>query len=307
MELDFLRWLQEQLPTSARVPLGIGDDAALLSQRSGQQTVVTTDMLMEGTDFVLQECGPLAAGRKALAVNLSDLAAMGARPLAAFVSIAVTSGQSEATLLFAQQLMQGLLPLAAEFDCTIAGGDTNSWSSPLVISVTAMGEVAEGKAWKRSGAKPGDAILVTGSFGGSILGRHLAFTPRVREALQLQVMNAQIHAAIDVSDGLSLDLSRICAASNCGATIEVARIPIAVAAHELAAQSKQSALNHALGDGEDFELILGVPPEEATRLLRDQPLETPLTQIGWFTADAALKQQLPDGTIVPLLPRGYEH
>lgn len=309
MELPFLRWLQTQMPTSAKIPLGIGDDAALLAQHTGQQTVVTTDMLMDGTDFLLHECGPLAAGRKALAVNLSDLAAMGAKPLAAFISIAVTATKNDEALLLAQQLMQGLLPLATEFDCAIAGGDTNCWNSPLVISVTTIGEVATGKAWLRSGAKPGDAILVTGSFGGSLLGRHLTFTPRVREALQLQSLGAKIHAAIDVSDGLSLDLSRICAASNCGAILELEHIPIHPAAHELASQSdsNQTSLAHALGDGEDFELILAVPPDEAKKLLRDQPLNVPLTQIGRCTPEPGLQQQLPDGTIIPLQPRGYEH
>ncbi|QDU26380.1 Thiamine-monophosphate kinase [Anatilimnocola aggregata] len=310
MELNFLRWLQEQMPNSAKIPLGIGDDAALLAQQTGQQTVVTTDMLMDGTDFVLSECGAFAAGRKAMAVNLSDLAAMGAKPVAAFISLAIPRGSgNDETLNLAQQLMQGLLPLAAEFECAIAGGDTNSWHGRLVICVTAIGEVVDGKAWRRSGAQPGDAILVTGSFGGSILGRHLSFSPRLRESHLLQSHHAQVHAAIDVSDGLSLDLSRICAASSCGAIIEVAKIPLSPAAHELAEKgnSQQTALDHALADGEDFELILAVPPGEAARLLREQPLAVPLTQIGWFTAEQGLQQQLASGELLTLQPRGYEH
>src|SRR5688572_4958856 len=169
MELEFLRWLREQIPSSPHIPLGIGDDAALLAQQTGKQTVVTTDMLMDGTDFILHECGPEAAGRKALAVNLSDLAAMGAKPVAAFVSIAVNKNEGdEQALAMAKGIFAGLLPLADEFGCAIAGGDTNSWNGPLVISVTAMGEVPAGRAWLRSGAKPGDVILVTGQFGRSI-------------------------------------------------------------------------------------------------------------------------------------------
>jgi thiamine-monophosphate kinase len=110
-------------------------------------------------------------------------------------------------------------------------------------------------------------------------------------------LSAKIHAAIDVSDGLSLDLSRICAASKCGAQIELARIPL----------SQEATWQQALSDGEDFELILAVPPQAAERLLREQPLGVPLTQIGVFTAESGLKQQLPTGEVLPLEPRGYEH
>lgn len=308
MELAFLRWLREKIPSAFNIPLGIGDDAALLAQQTGQQTVVTTDMLMEGTDFILSECGAAAAGRKALAVNLSDLAAMGAKPVAAFVSIAVSKQLGEeAALTVAQQLFAGLLPLAAEFECAIAGGDTNSWNGPLVISVTAIGEVPVGRAWLRSGARPGDAILVTGTFGRSIEGKHLSFTPRVREALRLQSLAVEVHAAIDVSDGLSLDLSRICAASGYGARVELEHIPLSLETMEHCDEDFTAAWQHALSDGEDFELILAVPPHEAERLLREQPLGTQLTQIGWFTAEPGLTQQLPSGEVLPLQPRGYEH
>ncbi len=310
MELPFLHWLREQIPQSPHIALGIGDDAALIAQQTGLQTVVTTDMLMEGTDFILQDCGAAAAGRKALAVNLSDLAAMGAKPVAAFVSIAVSKRfGDDAALAVAKQLFAGLLPLAAEFECSIAGGDTNSWNGPLVISVTAIGEVPVGRAWLRSRAQPGDAILVTGTFGGSIEWKHLDFTPRVREALRLQSLNVEVHAAIDVSDGLSLDLSRICAASGCGARVELERIPLSLEVVEYCEDDEDStaACQHALSDGEDFELILAVPPHEAESLLREQPLGTPLTQIGWFTAASGLTQQLPNGEVLPLSPRGYEH
>jgi thiamine-monophosphate kinase len=310
MELPFLHWLRENIPPAPNVALGIGDDAALLNQQSSQQTVVTSDMLMDGTDFILQDCGAAAAGRKALAVNLSDLAAMGAKPVAAFVSIAVSKRfGEEAALTVAKQLFAGLLPLAAEFECAIAGGDTNSWNGPLVISVTAIGEVPVGRAWLRSGAQPGDAILVTGTFGGSIKWKHLDFTPRVREALRLQSLATEVHAAIDVSDGLSLDLSRICAASGCGARVELERIPLSLEAVEYCKNEDDfaAATEHGLSDGEDFELILAVPPHEAERLLRDQPLDIPLTQIGWFTAEPGLTQQLPSGEVLPLQPRGYEH
>lgn len=299
MELEFLRWVQERMPRGPGVALGIGDDAALLTQTAGKQTVVTTDMLMAGVDFRIEECGLRAAGRKALAVNLSDLAAMGARPVAAFVSLAVTRGSG---LHDAKELIEGMLPLAEELDCAIAGGDTNSWDAPLVINVTAIGEVDAGRAWLRSAARAGDAILVTGAFGGSIRGRHLSFTPRVREALALQAMKAEVHAAIDVSDGLSLDLARMCAASNVGARLLQNQIPI----HE-DARSLADPLAAALGDGEDFELILAVPPAAAAQLLLAPPLGLQLTQIGNFTAESGLQIELPDGKTLPLTPRGWEH
>lgn len=307
MEIPFLHWLRDKIPAAPQIPLGIGDDAALLAQHTGHQTVVTTDLLMDGVDFILKDCGPFAAGRKALAVNLSDLAAMGAQPVAAFVSLCLPRSKDAGhDLRFAQHLMQGMLPLAEEFDCPIAGGDTNTWTGPLAINVTAIGEVAAGKAWLRSGARPGDAILVTGSFGRSIAGKHLTFVPRVNDARQLQEMGCDVHAAIDVSDGLSLDLSRLGAASGCGARVILDQIPLSQDATDHYGLSS-TALEHALADGEDFELILAVPPGTAAQLLRDQPLSVQLTQIGHFTAEPGLTQQLPDGRVRPLQARGYEH
>jgi thiamine-monophosphate kinase len=318
MELSFLHWLRDQIPPAPHIPLGIGDDAALLNQQTGKQTVVTTDMLMDGVDFILKDCGPFAAGRKALAVNLSDLAAMGAKPVAAFVSLALHRDQQEAeSLSLAKQLIQGMLPLANEFGCDIAGGDTNTWLGPLAINITAIGEVDAGTAWLRSGARPGDAILVTGDFGASLrYGRHLTFTPRVREALHLRSLGSKVHAAIDVSDGLSLDLSRICSASKCGARIEKYAVPIHPHAegHIFTAEGtfsivepEKDPFDMALSDGEDFELILAVPPHDAKRLQDEQPFSAPLTIIGTFTAEPGLTLQLPDGRVLPLPPRGYEH
>jgi thiamine-monophosphate kinase len=177
-----------------------------------------------------------------------------------------------------------------------------------VISVTAFGQVLPERRWLRSGAKPGDAILVTGRFGGSILGKQFDFTPRVREALWL-AEHAAIHSAIDVSDGLSLDLSRVCEASACGAVIDLTSIPMAKAAQQLASESNDgsTALDHALGDGEDFELILAVPAEEAASLLSKHPLAAPLTKIGEFVAERGLFARGDGGKLSPLVPRGYEH
>src|SRR5262245_49752817 len=259
MERDLVRWLTQRIPSHPRLLVGLGDDAAILRLPGESHLVATTDMLMEGVDFELTKHDARRVGRKALAVNLSDLAAMAADPVAALVAVALPRRGGEA---LTKELYEGLLPLAKEFDCPVAGGDTNSWDGPLVVSVTAFGAVPPDRRWRRSGARPGDAIVVTGSFGGSILGAHLDFCPRVREALWL-ADNALVHAAIDVSDGLSLDLARLCEASGCGAALHTSAIPIAESAVELAAQFGDSALDHALGDGEDFELILAVPADQA--------------------------------------------
>jgi thiamine-monophosphate kinase len=303
MERDFLRRLLPRLPGHPRLLLGPGDDAALLALAKDNACVVTTDMLMDGVDFQLSQHDARRIGRKSLAVNLSDLAAMAARPVGAVISLALPrSGGEELTL----QLYEGLIPLAEEFEAAVAGGDTNGWDGPLVISITAIGEVIPGKEWRRSGAKLGDEILVTGSFGGSILGKHFDFTPRVQEALCLEE-HYEVHAALDVSDGLSLDLARLCEASGCGAVLELGQIPIAPAAYELESRDGQSALDHALGDGEDFELILAVDPAVAEKLLAAQPLDVPLTRIGRFVKESGLWQQSGDGPPQSLAPRGYEH
>jgi thiamine-monophosphate kinase len=305
MERDLVRWFCQRLPAHPRMLVGPGDDAAVLRLAEDANLVATTDMLMDVVDFHVGRHEPEKIGRKALAANLSDLAAMAASPLAALVSLALPQKGGET---LAHRLYEGMLPLAAEFDCPIAGGDTNSWDGPLVISVTVLGEVPRDRRWRRSGARPGDAILVTGSFGGSILGQQFDFTPRVREALWL-AENAEIHGAIDVSDGLSLDLSRICEASGCGAAVDPANVPIAPAAEELARQAADgsSPLDHALSDGEDYELILAVPLHAAKKLLADQPLTTPLTMIGSFIKEPGLFGAGEDFKFHALPPRGYEH
>lgn len=304
MESEFIQWLRDRVPSHPQVPVGIGSDAALLRLPSGQ-AVVTTDALMDGVDFRLTEIAPRRAGRKALAVNLSDLAAMGARPVAAFVSLVLPRSSA---LPLAQQLYEGLLGLAEEFGVALAGGDTNTWDGPLVVNVTAVGEPGPGGVWTRGGARPGDAILVTGSFGGSIRGKHLDFVPRVAEALAL-AGNYSVHAATDVSDGLSLDLHHILSESQRGALLELEAIPLADDARILASEAEphHSPLEHALADGEDFELILIVPPCEAERLLAAPPFATPLTRIGTITDQPGMVGRRHDGSLSSLTPRGYQH
>jgi len=303
MESQILSWLRERYPRSPRLPVGIGDDAAILDLSDAPRAVVTTDMLMDGIDFEVAKCGPAKIGRKALAVNLSDLAAMAANPIAALVSLALPTNTE---LDFVTAMYHAMDQLATEFNVVIAGGDTNCWDHPLAISITAIGQVTARGALLRSGAIPGDQILVTGAFGGSILGHHFDFQPRVTEALQLH-QQFELHAGMDVSDGLSLDLARLCEASGCAAEIEFDRIPIAPAARTLSEQDGVPAWRHALADGEDFELILAVPKATAQQLLSQQPLEVPLTRIGTFVDGAGLWQHNGRGDRIPLAPRGYLH
>ncbi|MEX2176950.1 MAG: thiamine-phosphate kinase [Pirellulaceae bacterium] len=309
MENDLLRWFQRALPAHERLVLGAGDDAAVIKIAVGMQLVATTDTLMDGVDFVVGQHDPAQIGHKALAVNLSDLAAMAAKPVAALVSLCLPKNGGES---LAKRLYEGILPLASTFDCSIAGGDVNSWDGPLVVTVTALGEVRPGREWRRSGALPGDLILVTGSFGGSILGKHLTFKPRVAEALWL-AEQLPVHAAIDVSDGLSLDLWRLAESSGIGACLDLPQVPIADAALALAKQQgqksslKHAPLEHALGDGEDFELILAVGQEAATEFFRRHPdWKARLSPIGHFCDKPGLWSIEPNG-LRPLKPRGWEH
>ncbi len=305
MESEFIEWLRRRLPAHPKLLIGPGDDAAVLRLAQHDGCVVTVDLLTDGVDFELPKDSAARIGRKALAVNLSDLAAMAARPLAAVVALALPrSGGFE----LAKELYEGLIPLAEEYQLAIAGGDTNSWDGPLVISVTAVGETTARGPLLRSGAKPGDAVVVTGQFGGSILGRQFDFEPRVNEALLL-VERYVVHAGIDVSDGLSLDLSRMARASGCGAVVDVEKIPIRAAAHALVQQRNDgaTALDHALADGEDFELILAMPQDAARRLLAEQPLVCGCTCIGEFVAELGLYQTDASGARRPLAARGFEH
>jgi thiamine-monophosphate kinase len=321
MEAEFIAWLRERLPAHPRLRLGPGDDAALVRLAAGRECVATVDMISDGVDFDLASDGPRRVGRKALAVNLSDLAAMAARPAAALVALSLPRTNAMA---LAQELYEGLLPLAERYDVAIAGGDLQTWEGPLVICITALGEPTARGLLLRSGARAGDAIVVTGSLGGSILGKHLDFEPRIEEALLL-AERYELHAGMDVSDGLSLDLSRLCQESGCGAVIDLEKVPISDAARALSARGdgrlarvsdpaeprteglpEQTPLEHALADGEDFELLLAVPPEEAQRMCREQPLGVPLTVIGRFVPERGLWQQDACGRR-PLPRRGYEH
>jgi thiamine-monophosphate kinase len=300
-EFEYIHWLRQRTASHPRVLVGPGDDCAVIATTPNVPWIVTTDMLMEGTDFVLAQVGPRRVGRKAVAVNLSDIAAMGGRPVAAVVSVALPRSGAEQ---LAKDLYEAMRSLADEFDTALAGGDTNTWNGGLVISATLLGEPGPQGPIRRNGARPGDWLIVTGALGGSLSGKHLDFTPRIREGLALQE-HAVLHAMIDISDGLAADVHHLCEESRCGAALVAEAIPISEAA--LSTADGRTPLEHALGDGEDFELAFAVAPADGERLLRTQPIAgITLYHVGAFTAEAGLTL-VEQGGVRPLAPTGYVH
>jgi thiamine-monophosphate kinase len=299
-EFAFIDWVRRRTPQDPRVLVGPGDDTAVLGLPAGVPVLVTTDMLLEGSCFRLAEAGPRLVGRKAIAVNLSDIAAMAGWPTGAVVSVGLPREGGRA---LGEELYVGMREIADAFGTPIVGGDTNSWDGPLVISVTLIGLASERGPVLRSGAQPGDWLLITGPLGGSILGKHLTFTPRVREALALHAA-APLHALIDISDGLAADVNHICEESGCGAVLRGQAIPIAPDALRLT--DGRSPLQHALGDGEDFELAFAVAPEDGAKLLRTQPVAgITLTHIGEFVDKGLWLEE--GGKRRRLEPAGYVH
>jgi thiamine-monophosphate kinase len=299
-EFAYIDWLRRRTPSDPRVLIGPGDDAAALRLTPDVPYLVTTDMLLEGSCFRLAEAGARRVGRKAMAVNLSDMAAMAGLPVAAVVSVGLPR---QGGRVLAEELYLGLREMADQFGTAIVGGDTNSWEGPLVISVTLLGEATSRGPVTRSGARPGDWLIVTGPLGGSILGKHLDFTPRVCEALHLHDL-VPLHAMIDISDGLAADVGHLCAESRCGAVLRAEAIPISEAARYIA--DGKSPLEHALGDGEDFELVFAVSPEEGQELLTSQPVSgISLSHVGECVAEGLWLEQ--NHKRQPLEPLGYVH
>jgi thiamine-monophosphate kinase len=299
-EFAFIEWLRSRTPSAQRVLLGPGDDTAVIAWPVGQPCLLTTDMLLEGSCFILAEAGARRVGRKAMAVNLSDIAAMAGRPVAAVVSVGLPRSGGRA---IAEELYVGLREVADQFDTTIVGGDTNSWDGPLVINVTILGETTPRGPVRRRGAKVGDWLFVTGPLGGSIRGKHLDFTPRVREAIHLHQL-VDLHAMIDVSDGLAADLFHICEESRCGAVLRAGAIPVADAARQM--NDGKAPLEHALSDGEDFELVFAVAPEDGRGLLEKQQIPG----LTVFHIGECVEQGLwleENGARRSLAPHGYVH
>lgn len=309
-EFAFIDWLRRRTPAARRVVVGPGDDTAAVAWPAATECLVTTDMLLEGSCFTLEgsplqvpgvaPASPRRVGRKAMAVNLSDIAAMAGVPVACVVSVGLPKRGGRA---LAEELYSGMREVADVFDTPIVGGDTNTWDGPLVISVTVFGEPGPGGIVRRAGAKVGDLLLVTGPLGGSILGKHLDFTPRVREALDL-ASRVSLHAMIDVSDGLAADVEKLCGESGCGAVLWADAIPITQEARRMS--DARSPLEHALADGEDFELVFAVAPADGRRLVQEQPVPgVTLAAIGECVAAGLWLEEA--GERRPLPPLGWVH
>lgn len=253
-EFEWIQNLRQRTPVGRGVKLGIGDDTAILAT-SSKDLLLTTDMLIEDVHFRLKEATAYEIGWKALAVNVSDIAAMGGIARHAVVAVGLPRRLSNK---FIDELYSGIQALARRFQINIVGGDTNA-SEKLVVSITVLGECEKSKAICRSGARVGDILFVTGKLGGSYASKkHLRFIPRVKEAWYL-VQNFNVHAMMDLSDGLAGDIRRLTQESKVGAIIKQDLLPVASCASDWKA---------ALVDGEDFELLFCLAPGEAQKLIR---------------------------------------
>ncbi|MDD5135629.1 MAG: thiamine-phosphate kinase [Phycisphaerae bacterium] len=283
--------------SAARFPIGIGDDMAQVKLPGGGSVLITTDMLLDGTHFDTKKASPEQIGYKAMATSLSDCAAMATIPLAAVVAVALPRNFGEGKL---KRLHKGILKTAKKYNCPLIGGDMTSWSKSLAINVAMLSIVGATKPVKRSTAKVGDVICVTGSLGGAIVKRHFEFIPRIKESLVIAKAGAS--AMIDISDGLSTDLNHICRLSKKGAIVEAARIPVSREAKKFA-----EPLKSALNDGEDFELLFTISQKNFEYLKKHWRFNGKLTAIGKITKSGAVKIKMPGNRIADLLPCGFDH
>ncbi len=295
-EIGLIERLAKRIRLDRSVIKGIGDDTAVIRWTRKRHLLFTCDILVEDIHFIRREATPFQIGWKALARNVSDIAAMGGIPRHALVSAAMPPNLP---VSFADGVYRGLRAVAERFKINLVGGDMSS-SDKIVIDVALLGEVETGNLVLRSCAKKGDLILVTGSIGGSIKGKHLNFTPRLREARAL-VRDFDISSMIDISDGLILDLRRLIDASRLGARIYQGAIPVSRDA---------DSFEGAISDGEDFELLFTMSVKEARRFFKRSfaRMETPVTLIGEIV-DRRFGYHLigKDGSEKTIKTKGYLH
>jgi thiamine-monophosphate kinase len=277
----------------AKFPIGIGDDMAQVRLNRGSSVLITTDMLLDGVHFDSKKATLEQIGYKSMAASLSDCAAMATIPVAAVVSVALPRNFGPQKL---KKLHKGILIAAKRYNCPLIGGDMTSWTKPLAVSVAMISRPGETKPVRRSTAKVGDIICVTGTLGGSLARRHLEFEPRLKESLL--IAEAGANAMIDISDGLSTDLNHICRLSKKGAVIYADKIPVSRSA---------GTLDAALNDGEDFELLFTIPQKKFECLRKQWRFKAKLSAIGRITKDLSVRIKMPDGKIINFLPKGYDH
>jgi thiamine-monophosphate kinase len=305
-ENDFLDWIAKHTPPHPAVPLNIGDDMAAVYSPEGL-ALLKIDQCLDRVHYDLRQHSATQAGTKAVNRCLSDCAAMACEPAAIMIAVTLPKEGSGSGEAFAKELFLACQKAAAAFNCPLVGGDTATWDQRLAITVSALGRTPPNqKMVTRAGAKAGDTLFVSGALGGSILGRHLGFTPRIPLALKLSAaLGDHLHAMMDLSDGLAQDLPRLCAASHVGAEVHTANLPIHPDAWTLSEKDHIPAGLHALADGEDYELLFAVDPEHVPSIIN--LTEVPITAIGTIT----------DGTTLALVdetnrrhswPRaGWEH
>lgn len=307
---------QASVPDAFRLVLGIGDDTAAL--QIGEQTLLwTADMLLEGVHFRLDWIDPASLGWKSLAVNLSDIAATGGTPVGALLSLALPA---ECTGAWLDAFVDGLAECARAYGVALLGGDTNR-AEQVVIDVSVLGVVA-GRPVPRSGARPGDWLLVTGALGGSRAGLHalmageesaIDLTPHFRPIPRLQVgaraRELGATAMMDLSDGLAADLPKLLRASGVGAVVYAAQVPVHPAAAHWAQAHGLDPVAFAIAGGEDYELLIAAPPSAAQQMLKCIPAKTgvSLTHIGEVIAAQEVWLQRTDGRRESFAIGGWDH
>jgi thiamine-monophosphate kinase len=328
-EFDFINRIRNQ--AAKRNPedliLGIGDDAAILRERSGRETLISVDLLVEEIDFKLEYAIPRWLGHKSLAVSLSDIAAMGGTPRFSLLTLGIPQ-PDRTSQTFWEEFFAGYFALADEYGMTLIGGDLSATPDRLTIDSFVIGDCPEGKALRRSGARAGDAVFVTGRLGASAAGLKLLLQgarPNENERSLLQdALRAHLkpdprvafgreivglaHAVIDVSDGLAQDLSHICRESAVDAIIDFDSVPVAEPV-SLITLDRESAFNLAVSGGEDFELLLTASNEVKAQLVEAaENSRVQLTCIGEIIEKSENRLLMRrDGDIKPLLVSGYDH
>lgn len=320
-EWEIISKIRHRARTRSTVKVGIGDDAAVIEERSDLEMIVCCDLMIEGIHFRLRGADPFMIGRKSLAVTLSDIAAMGGHPQYALISLAIPPATSAE---FIDRLFDGLCDMARWADVAIIGGDTSRSPGPMFIDTIVLGECLKGRAVRRAGARPGNRIYVTSALGASALGlRLLEQEVSLDESDELQKTAIMKHldpeprcafgrgiglaglatAMIDLSDGLSADLSHILEESNCGAIIDASAIPVAESVRAIA----EDALQLALHGGEEYELLFTAKPEDHEKILNlSSIVGLPITMIGEIIAGRGL--HLRRGVVIEdVEPQGFEH
>jgi thiamine-monophosphate kinase len=321
-ETVFVHWLQEILPRrAAGLALGIGDDAAVVRITTRRELILTTDLSIEGVHFLRRLHPARSVGHRALARALSDIAAMGGTPRFALLSLALTERTPRR---WVEGFYAGAASLARRVGVAIVGGDTARVRGKMFVDVVVAGEIPAGAALRRSGARPGDRVFVSGRLGLSALGLELLKSRRratgksATEAIRTHLypqprlalgrflrQNCLATALMDLSDGLSTDLARLCQASRVGAVVASEKIMAFAPAGTKKSRGALS-LELALNGGEDYELLFTVQPEKVSRIPARFGM-IPLRAIGEIRRSKKLQLLLPGGKLIPLVPSGYDH